>query len=131
MSKYLAYPQVVFKSRDLLLAALAELGLTQIEEGEALALYGYMGDPRPEVAALVIRRQHLSSASNDLGFGRSPDGYFPIVSDYDHRTLLGGRFIARLRVAYAEQVVETVRKRLRASVRRSTEGSVIKLKVRY
>src|SRR5215208_7810013 len=64
MSKYLAYPQVVFKSRDLLLAALAELGLTQIEEGEALALYGYMGDPRPEVAALVIRRQHLSSASH-------------------------------------------------------------------
>ena len=34
-------------------------------------------------------------------------------------------------VSYAEHVVETVRKRLRASVRRTVEGSVVKLKVRY
>ena len=36
--------------------------------------------------------------------------------EYDERTLLSGRFLPRLRVAYAERVVETVRKRLRGSI---------------
>jgi Protein of unknown function (DUF1257) len=131
VSKYLAYPQIIFKDRGLLMAALADLGYTRIEEGQDLPLYGYRGDRRPETAGLVVRRAHIGSASNDLGFVRSADGYFPIISDYDQRTLLEGRFLPRLRVAYAEQVVETVRKRLRASVRRTVEGSVVKLKVRY
>ena len=131
MSKYLAYPQIIFKDRGLLMAALADLGYTQVEDGQDLPLNGYRGDRRPETAGLVVRREHIGSASNDLGFVRSADGYFPIISDYDQRTLLEGRFLPRLRVAYAEQVVETVRKRLRASVRRTVEGSVVKLKVRY
>ncbi len=40
------------------------------------------------------------------------------ASDYDRRTLLSGQFLPRLRVAYAERVVETVRKRLHGSVHR-------------
>jgi hypothetical protein len=85
----------------------------------------------PESAALVVRRRHLDSGSNDLGFARTADGYFPIISAYDQRTLLGGQFLPKLRVAYAERVVETVRQRLRGSLRRTVEGSVIKLRVRY
>lgn len=131
MSKYLAFPDVLFKNRELLLSALGELGYTQIEEGQDLPLFGYRGDRRAETAALVVRRQHIGSASNDLGFVRTADGYFPIISDYDQRTLLGGRFVASLRVAYNERVVETVRHRLRASMQRTTEGSLIKLRVRY
>ncbi len=131
MSKYLAYPDIIFKDRDLLLASLAELGFTQVEEGQDLPLYGYQGDRRSETAALVVRRQHIGSGSNDLGFARTPQGYFPIISDYDRRTLLGGRFLPRLRVAYAERVVESVRKRVRGSIHRTTEGSIVKLRVRY
>ena len=33
VSKYLAYPQIIFKDRGLLLAALADLGYTQVEDG--------------------------------------------------------------------------------------------------
>ena len=131
MSKYLAYPQIVFKSRELLIGALADLGYTLVEEGQDLPLFGYHGDQRPETAALVVRRQHIGPGSNDLGFAHGLEGYFPIISDFDHRTLLGGQFLPRLRVAYAERVVETVRKRLRASVRRTTQGSVVKLHIRY
>ena len=131
MSKYLAFPQIIFKDRGLLVSALTDLGYTRVEDGQDLPLYGYHGDRRPETAALVVRREHIGSASNDLGFARSADGYFPIISEYDQQTLLEGRFLPRLRVAYAEHVVETVRKRLRASVRRTVEGNVIKLKVRY
>ena len=114
-----------------MLGALADIGYGQVEEGQDLPLFGYHGDRRPETAALVVRRRHIGPASNDLGFARTAEGYFPIISDFDNRTLLGGRFLPRLRVAYAERVVETVRKRLRGSVHRTTEGSLIKLRVRY
>jgi hypothetical protein len=131
MSKYLAYPEIVFRDRLLLLASLTELGFAEIEEGDDLPLYGYHGDRRPETASLVVRRQHIGSASNDLGFARTADGYFPVISEYDKSALLAGQFLPRLRVAYAERVVESVRRRLRGSVHRVTEGSLVKLRVRY
>jgi Protein of unknown function (DUF1257) len=131
MSKYLAYPEVVFRDRSLLLESLAELGFSCVEEGDALALYGYAGDRRPETGALVVRRAHIGSARNDLGFARTSDGYYPIISEYDSRTLLARRFLPRLRVAYAERVVESVRKRLRGTVHRTIEGSIVKRRVRY
>jgi hypothetical protein len=131
VSKYLSFPEIVFKNRELLLGALADIGYVQVEEGQDLPLFGYHGDRRAETAALVVRRQHLGPGSNDLGFARTAEGYFPIISEYDRRTLLGGQFLTRLRVAYAERVVETVRKRLRASVHRTTDGSLVKLRVRY
>jgi hypothetical protein len=131
VSKYLAYPEIVFKSRDLLLASLADLGFSHVEEGQEVALFGYEGDRRPETAAIVIRRRYIGDASNDLGFRLTNEGYIPIISEYDQRTLCVGQFLPRLRVAYAERVVETVRKRVRGTVHRVTEGGVIKLRIRY
>ncbi len=131
MSKYLTFPDIVFKDRRLLLAALADLGNTTVEEGEALPLFGYQGDRRPETAEIVVRRQHVGAASNDLGFARTEQGYIPIVSEYDQRTLHQGQFLVKLRTAYSERVVEEVRNRLHGTVRRTVEGSLIKIKVRY
>jgi hypothetical protein len=131
VSKYLTFPEVIFKDRGLLLAALADLGYAEVEEGEALPLHGYQGDRRPETAELVVRRQHLGPASNDLGFARTPAGYVPIVSEYDQRVLHGGRFLVALRTAYSERVVEAVTRRLRGTARRTVEGSVVKIAVRY
>ncbi len=112
MSKYLSFMDVIFKNRGLLLAALADLGYPQVEEGEALSLFGYQGDRRPETAEIVVRRQHLGSASNDLGFARTQAGYVPIVSEYDQRVLQGGQLLPKLRTAYNERVVEEVRRRV-------------------
>ena len=131
MSKYLSFPDVIFKNRGLLLAALADLGYSQVEEGEALSLFGYQGDRRPETAEIVVRRQHLGSASNDLGFVRTPAGYIPIVSEYDQRTLQGGHLIPKLRTAYNERVVEEVRRRVHGTARRVVEGNLVKIKIRY
>ena len=131
MSKYLTFPEIVFKDRRLLLAALAEIGFADVEEGEQLPLYGYQGDRRPETAEIVVRRQVIGPASNDLGFARTPDGYVPIVSEYDERTLLAGQFLPRLRTAYSEAVVEEVRRRLHGTARRTVEGGVVKIRVRY
>lgn len=131
MSKYLSFSDIVFKDRRLLLAALADLGYAEVEEGAALPLYGYQGDRRPETAAIVVRRRHLGAASNDLGFARTPHGYVPIISEYDQRTLLGGAFLVRLRTAYSEQVVAEVTRRLHGTARRTVEGSVVTIRVRY
>ena len=131
MSKYLAFPDLVLKDRRLLLAALADLGYAEVEEGEALPLYGYQGDRRPETAELVVRRRHLGSASNDLGFARTPGGFVAIISEYDQRVLHGGQLLTKLRTAYSERVVEAVTRRLHGTARRTVEGSVIKVKVRF
>ena len=130
MSKYLTFPEVLFKDRRLLLAALADLGYSVVEEGEALPLFGYQADRRPETAEIVVRRQYVGSASNDLGFARTELGYVPIVSEYDLRALQGGQFLPRLRTLYSERVVEEVRNRLHGTTRRTVEGSVVKIKVR-
>jgi len=131
LSKFLTFPDVVFKDRRLLLAALAAMGYSEVEEGESLPLYGYQGDQRTESAAIVVRRQHLGSASNDLGFARTELGYVPIVSEYDSRALQGGQFLPRLRTLYSERVVEEVRNRLHGTMRRTVEGNVVKIKVRF
>jgi hypothetical protein len=78
MSKYLVFPDIVFKERRLHLAALADLGYADVEEGEALPLYGYAGDRRPEMAELVVRRRYLDAASNDVGFVRTASGYVAV-----------------------------------------------------
>jgi hypothetical protein len=131
MSKYLAFPEILFKDRRLLVAALAEIGFADVEEGDRLPLYGYQGDRRPETAEIVVRRQRIGAASNDLGFTRTPAGYVPVVSEYDQRTLLAGQFLPRLRTAYSEAVVEEVRRRVRGTTQRTVESGIVKIRVRY
>ena len=131
MSKYICFTDVTFKDQRLLVAALAALGYTEVEQGERLPLHGYQGDVRSETAEIVIRRQHVGSASNDLGFTRTAQGFVPIISEYDQRMLHGGDLLVRLRSAYSEQVVEEVRRRLHGTARRAVEGSLVKIRVRY
>lgn len=88
------------------MAALADLGYPEVEEGKARPLYGYQGDRRPEAAELIVRRRHVGHTSNDFGIARTPQLETPILSDYDQRTLLGEQFLVRLRTAYSEPVVE-------------------------
>jgi Protein of unknown function (DUF1257) len=131
MSKYLTFPEVVFKDRRLLLAALTELGYNEVEEGEALPLFGYHGDQRPETAEIVIRRQYVGSLSNDIGLVRTPDGYVPVVSEYDQRAVQGGQFLVKLRTAYSERVVAEVTRRLHGTAQRQVEGNLVKIRVRF
>jgi hypothetical protein len=120
VSKYMHFAAEVFKDRHLLLTALATLGYADVEQGERPALFGYRGR-RAETADLVVRRQHIGRASNDLGFRRTPQGFvpvMPVISEYDRQTLLGGRFLVRLRAAYSEQVIGAITQRLRGTARR-------------
>ncbi|TAK35998.1 MAG: DUF1257 domain-containing protein [Chloroflexota bacterium] len=131
MSAYRKFRDIQFRDLGLLKAALADLGYAIVEEGDHLPLYGYQGDLRPERAALVVRRQHLTRASNDLGFQRTDQGYVPVISEYDLGALLDGKFLARLRTAYNLRVVERVTRRLHGTRVAQTEGNVIRVRVRY
>ena len=131
MSKYLTFTDIIFKDRKLLLAALASIGFDKVEEGERLTLYGYRGDARRQKAEIVIRRQYLSAASNDIGFAKTKDSYIPIISDYDRYYVMEGQFLTKLRTAYNEHVAEAVRQRLRGRMTRIEEKGVIKIKIAY
>lgn len=98
MSAYLTIPTPLV-DQDALVAALEDLGFGRaaIEvHAESVALVGYEGRERDPRAHVVIRRQHVGSASNDLGFERTDTGYRAHVSDYDRRRY-DASWLARLR----------------------------------
>jgi hypothetical protein len=70
---------------DLLAAALRRVGYPHVEAHETpQTLNGYQGDARPERAEVIVRREHVGRASNDIGFVRQADGSFAaIISAYD------------------------------------------------
>jgi hypothetical protein len=83
------YTRVRTKLNDatLLVAALNELGYPTAEvHDQPQQLFGYQGDLRPERAEVIVRRKHIGSASNDIGFARQEDGSFEaIISGLDAR----------------------------------------------
>ena len=82
------YTRVRTKLNDatLLVAALNELGYPAAEvHGQPQQLFGYQGDRRPERAEVIVRREHIGSASNDIGFARQADGSFEAIGFDAHR----------------------------------------------
>jgi hypothetical protein len=107
---------------ECLLDALADLGFepSKVEVHEqAVALVGYEGAAREQRAHIIIRRQHIGSASNDVGFVRTPTGLRLIVSGYD-QSRFGATWLARLSSRYEAHQTEKER-RLAEEQRRVAE----------
>lgn len=85
-----------------LVKALGDLGFKQVEIHEtAENLYGYRGDQRSQTAEIIIRRNYIGTASNDVGFKRQPDGTFQaIISQYD-RSRFSKNWLDQLSQRYA------------------------------
>jgi len=131
MSKYMTFTETAFKDRECLLAALAECGYAEVEEGESLSLYGYQGDRRKETANIVIRRKFVGSASNDLGFQKTDAGYVAIISEFDRRTMMQGKFLINLRTNYNLKSAEKLARNLRGTLHQERVGSTIKIRIKY
>lgn len=88
--------------RQALAAALADLGFPAVEVyDEPQPLIGYRGDRRAQRAHVIVRRQHLGRASNDIGFARQQDGsYQALISRFD-RARYNARWLERLHARYA------------------------------
>ena len=102
MSKYEELVTVLTEERYLV-EALEQLGYKpEVHKGGA-ALCGYLGDERPEKAHVIVRRQQLNSASNDIGFARDAQGQFrAVVSDYDRGIGFDQGWVGRVAQAYKE-----------------------------
>ena len=90
------------RDAEVLVEALAEVGHREVEvHPQPQTLYGYQGDARPEKAELIVRRDHIGRASNDIGFARQPDDTFvAIISEYDRRRY-DEAWLAKLTHAYS------------------------------
>jgi hypothetical protein len=132
MSKYMTFPEVAFKDRDLLIAALEEIGCSYIRQGADLEMGRYYAEQLEQKVEIVIPRDAIGNSFGDIGFARTESGeYRPVMDDLDRSRVLNGRFIPMLRAAYNERVVTKVAERLRGRVHRAVEGGVVKIKVRY
>jgi hypothetical protein len=80
------------------------MGYADVEiHDDAVNLIGYHADTRPEKANVIVRRKHIGTAANDLGFVKEADGtYSAIVSDYDSRKH-GAVWMTGLKKAYTEK----------------------------
>ena len=102
MSHFTAIRTKIADAKFLLLA-LQDLGFADVEvHREARHLDGYRGDTRPEMAEIIVRRQHLGRISNDIGFQQQPDGSFTaIISEFDRGAKYGEPWLGRLTQRYA------------------------------
>lgn len=106
------------------------------EEHEiAQALHGYMGDARTEKANIIVRKQHVGSAANDVGFRQRADGTFElIISDFDRA---GNKkqaldFTKNIKKIYSKHRIlkECKRRGLRIKSKKDTADNKLKIKVR-
>jgi hypothetical protein len=99
---------------DALVAALADLGLHEVEVHEQPQhLLGYEGDMRPEQAEVIIRREHVGPLANDIGFRKTEAGsYEAVVSEYDQGHGYDQNWRGRLMQRYGRHVaVATLEKK--------------------
>jgi hypothetical protein len=94
--------RTTLRDLDALVAALNAVGFRDVEvHDRPQALHGFQGDSRPERAEVIIRRRYISRLSNDIGFGRQPDGSFEaIVSEFDRRRY-GEAWLSELTRSYS------------------------------
>ncbi len=92
MSKFLTLAELEITDQALLVSTL-ENDMTYRGHGKGTtveshtaphALFGYAGDERPQKAEVIVRREFVGEAANDLGFRRQGNGKFrPVISAYD------------------------------------------------
>lgn len=111
MSEYITM-KLDIESKEDIIAALEKLGFEvgkQIEiHDEPVHLQGYQGDARVDVAEIVVRRQYVGSASNDLGFkwNEEEKKWDMIVSDFDRGSSLTGTFQQMVNLVMIERLAD-------------------------
>ena len=122
--------QIEFTDEGCLMAALGRLGFKDKVEvhKEAQSLYGYQGDVRAQKAHLIIRREHVGRAANDLGFEKQADGKYRVwISEYDSKhNGYNEAWIGQLKQGYGVEKarVEAKKRGYRVSEQKLDDGRV-------
>ncbi len=138
LTAYVAYQNLAFAERDVLVAALTNAGYTDIDVAQAgseannpLTVCDSSGRV-VAAAAVVVRASHLPNGFGDLGLVMVEGAYVPLLPS-DARS---PHVLKSLRLGYgrakATQLADQARRRYGASVRRSVsaDGSVT-IRVRF
>ena len=122
--------QTEFTDAEVLEEAVHDLGFP-VETGRSLPLYDYAGRQTGQKADLVIRRKHLTSVSNDIGFRKVGDQHKAIISDYDEVKVRKGNFLRELtqRYNYLKVKKEVARQGLKLIKEKSHVDGTIELVV--
>ena len=114
-------------------AALDELGYEYEEHKHGENLYGYQGDKRQQKAHIIIRREHVGTAANDVGFLRGSNGkYEMIISEFDRRSgKQSDNFMNKLKQIYTKHSFMKQAKKMGYIVnsQKTDENGRIKIKV--
>jgi hypothetical protein len=119
-----------FRDEDVLVETLEEMEPNWVVERHSTPtnLFGYENDMRPEKAHLIIRRNYVGTASNDIGFVREGNTYRAIISEYDQGQH-GAEWLGKLTQNYAaNKVMKSMRVHgWRLGSRTTTEKGSIKM----
>ncbi len=131
MSEYTVI-DVEMNDGECIKAALKELGYPCEVHEEAQHLHGYQGDKRVHKANIIVRRQHVGAAANDIGFLRKADGsYEMIISQYDRgATKQGNDFTQKLNQQYKYQKITREAKRRGFTIKSTTTDQNGRMKVK-
>jgi hypothetical protein len=92
---------VTFKDEGILIKTLKDMGYNPEVCSEAKHLRGYQGDKRSQKANIIIPRDQVGRASNDVGFERVDGGFILHASEFDYNWRTGEK-IKALKMTYAE-----------------------------
>jgi Protein of unknown function (DUF1257) len=110
LSKYQELETKVTEER-FLIEALRELGYRPDVCPEGRYLIGYQGDQRQERAHVIVPRQQLDCASNDIGFARDATGVFrALISEYDRGIGFDHAWLGRVAQIYKERQTMAIAK---------------------
>ena len=122
-----------FKDRECLIQALYEIKNPKTQApfrnvhsyDSAIHLKGYRGDTRldsvhasqTQTAEIVIKKENISRASNDIGFKRNAQGiYEAIISEFDRAIGFNTQWLNQLQKIYSEKVIYKKAAQLGATV---------------
>lgn len=100
---------ICYTDEAILLEALADIGvaLEMLEiHSEPKDLEAWGGKTMPQKAHIIIRRKHIGSDSNDIGFEKTNGIYKAIISDFDKRREMGQKILSgELDQHYAKRMI--------------------------
>ncbi len=130
MSEYVVI-ELEMSDGDCIKAALKELGYVFEEHETAENLHGYVGDKRTQKANIIIRRKHVGTASNDVGFLKKSNGdYELIISEYDRRSKHSKKLTKELKQLYGKHKFIKQAKKMGFSVKSQKVDEKGRIKIR-
>jgi Protein of unknown function (DUF1257) len=112
-----------FKDKKTLLESLKSLGYKPVEYEEKHNLRGYQNDTREEKAEIIVPKEQILRASNDLGFSydEKEKEFIMLCSDFDNHQGVSDK----VRQSYAVTAIKNALKKNKFSINTEEKNKTI------